>query len=535
MNILNQELAIYGLGSSAMQVLTAEDSPKEYDQARQVFNRRFDLRPWAIVFPENNLDVSQMVLLASKSNREIRVKGGGHDHEGECSANGALLLDMSKMKNLSFGAFNNKAVANIGVGWVFKDLIVPLVAAGVSIPHGTCQTVGITGFTLGGGWGPWTRKYGMCCEHLTGATIILGDGSIKHLRLDSREAEDRNLLWALRGGGGFSYGIVTELQIATFELLDNAHKFEAVWTTQPALKVLEGWEQAIEEQSNPELVGTNLQILAKPQAGNIDDDDYIKRSIHECHFFGYYLGDKAAVEKAIEDWFPDVPPDHLEVIEDSQGSHLQFSSWGRVLHSQRRSLSLQGNLSLSAKHDFPLEEDIPAPHKISSRLVNREGLDEVGRINLIRSLESDLLHAEGEQLGVISYVTLGAISGEFYYHYPDRFSANAKFPDNLGSAFPYKDRPYTIQYQVWWDTKSSISPTESELAGVNVYTNRAMDWIAQCRRAEFPQTSGAFISFKDADIATETYFLQNYENLVAVKRTASQDPLNRFRSRKTII
>jgi len=519
-NIINQELSFYNLGSSNMYVLTETINQALYDKARQVFNRRFDFKPWAIVYPENTHDVSLMVRLAVLSNREIRVRGGGHDHEGECSATDALLLDMSKLKQFELNSCNEDVVASIGVGWIFKDLIVPLVKAGRSIPHGTCQTVGITGFTLGGGWGPWTRRYGMCCEHLVGATIVLGDGSVKELNEDSNNHDDLDLLWALRGGGGFSYGIITELKIRTFEIPEQAHKFEAVWKTKPALQVLEGWEQAIEQDNSPNLVGTNLQIIAKPI-----DHQAVEESVHECHFFGYYLGDDDAIRAAIEHWFPDCPPDHLKVWEDEENSHLLFSAWGRFLPGQSGAPRDLDSVSLDNVHEFPLEEDIPAPHKISSRLVNAQGLGRDGRINLISSLRSNLLDRRGQALGIISYVTLGAISGPFYRDYKS----------DLGAAFPYKDRPYTIQYQTWWDTESESSPIETQKQGINRYTNRAMDWIEQCRRSDFPQTSGAFISFKDAGIATETYFMHNYERLVEIKTRLSCDPTNKFRSRKTIV
>jgi len=527
MNIINKELSIYGLGRTDIEVLIDDSKDKvQYDEKRQVFNRRFDFRPWAIVSPTNNLEVSLMVRLAKASNRELRVRGGGHDHEGECSATDALVLDMRKMK--SFGLTNNlgTTVANIGVGWVFKDLIVPLEKAGMSIPHGTCQTVGITGFTLGGGWGPWTRKYGMCCEHLVGATIILGDGTIKHLSEGSDDPKDQDLLWALRGGGGFSYGILTELKIKTFPIPENAHKFEAVWRSDsnvPALNVLAGWEEAIAPESDANLVGTNLQIIAKPE-----DNTPIEESVHECHFFGYYIGSKDEINTALAQWFKGAEPDHIEIIEDSENSHLHFSAWGRILHSKNDSSRFLASIELDSATEFPLEEDIPAPHKLTSRLVNKDGLGDAGRKRLIKTLESNLLSKEGAKLGVMTYVTLGAISGPFYKDY-----AENKLP--TGAAFPFQDRPYTIQYQAWWDTNDNISPEESEMAGVNLHTNRAMDWIETCRAADFPETSGAFISFKDSSVPTASYFMQNYERLMKIKMNCSEDPTNRFRSRKTIL
>ena len=518
MNDFTQAFEDAGFNIGEMKVLTdCSSDPVAYNAARQIFNRRFHFRPWAIVYPRTAEDVSSLVKFAFQSDRELRVRGGGHDHEGECMATDALVLDMRHMNNATID--HQAHVARIQPGCIFKNLIKVLNENKVGIPHGTCQTVGITGFTLGGGWGPWTRKHGMCCESLVGATIVLGDGSIKTLS-DQGTDEEKELLWALRGGGGFSYGIVTELVIKTFPLPETTYKFAATWNMKPALEVLKGWENAIAPGQSPNLLGTNLQIFAKPA-----DNTPIEKSAHDCTFFGYYAGNKDEIEAEIKQWFPNLPPDHLEFFSDEgPDHHLQFSSW--ELTSHRRRMAIKSGRPLL--RDIPLEDDIPAPHKITSRLVNADGLGDEGRKKLIRSLESDLLFEKGEVLGVRAYVTLGAISGPFYANYKP-----ADFPQ--GSAFPYKDRPYTIQYQVWWDTDRNISPEESEKAGVNLYTNRAMDWLEECRKAEFPQTSGAFISFKDDGVPTETYFMQSYEKLIEIKGKYSRDPENRFRSRKTII
>lgn len=495
-----------------------EDAAR-YNGARQVFNQRFQFRPWVIVYPRSAEDVSQLVRFAAQEDRELKVRGGGHDHEGECSATDALVLDMRQMA----GARVEEGLAIIGPGGVFARLIKVLNEAKVGIPHGTCQSVGITGFTLGGGWGPWTRKHGMCCESLLQATVVLGDGTI--VKADE-EGAYKDLLWALRGGGGFSYGIVTELVIKTFPLPPVTHKFNFTWTTKPAIKVLEGWEHAIAPHNSPNLLGTNLQIFAKPE-----DHQSIHESVHECNFFGYYAGTEDEIHSMAEKWFPELPPDVIYIYPEVEDSHLQFTSWERV-PLKRRQLMRGGRPLLG---DIPLEKDGPAPHKLTSRLVNPEGLGHEGRRNLIKSLRSALLFPKGEELGVLAYCTLGAISGEFYREYNP-------WEHRLGSAFPYKNRPYTIQYQAWWDTHEEEFPTLTtqqdgtlEKEGVNMYTNRAMDWIEDTRKAHFPQTSGAFISFKDAGVPTKTYFMQSYERLIQIKKDYSRDPDNRFRSRKTIV
>jgi len=492
------------------------DNQGAYDVKRQVFNRRFQFKPAAIVLCESAEQVSEVLLLAEKFGYEIRVRSGGHDHEGESCETDTIVIDLSKMKKVEVD--QELGVARIQPGVIFNELVPVLNDNNVGIPHGTCGTVGIPGFTMGGGWGPWTRQKGMCCEHLVGATIVLGDGSIKYL---TEDGEDNKLLWALRGGGGMSYGIVTELVIRTFPLPSNTIKFNVVWVDSPGLKVLELWEELIAPDQNYNLLGTNLKIMAKPKPAG---DGPIEDSIHECVFYGYYAGTAERLREDMDAWFVNLTPTIINIPpEDDKDNLMGFAAWDRISTATRkRNLKGFDNLTF-----IPPDLDDPAPHKISSRLVKEEGLGDEGRKNLIRSLESNLIYAEGDEAGVHCYVTLGAIMGDYYKDYKPE-----EHP--LGSAFPYKKRPYTIQYQVWWNsTADDIKRGEEH--DVHRYTNEALDWIEGCREARFPETEGSFISFKDSSIPTKNYFLESYEDLKKIKMDYSRDPKNRFRTRKTII
>ena len=154
-----------------------------YEQARQTFNRKFDFRPAAIVYVENTVQVSEIVKFANthKESITLRVRSGGHDHEGESNGTDTLLIDFSKMKAVKHVKKPKKSKAEdenlfIGIepGARFEHIKKILDEHDLGIPHGTCNTGGIAGFTLGGGWGPWTRKHGMACESLVGATVVLG-------------------------------------------------------------------------------------------------------------------------------------------------------------------------------------------------------------------------------------------------------------------------------------------------------------------------------------------------------------------------
>ncbi len=510
------------------EVLLDTPDDTQYESQRQTFNRRFHKRPAAIVLCKNAEQVSHVVTVAAANpDYPLRVKsGGGHDHEAECSITDGIVIDFSEMKE--FHIDKEAMTLTVTPGLQFRDVIPHLDAANVSIPHGTCESVGIFGFTLGGGWGPWTRLHGMCCEHLVGATIVLGDGSIRKLK--ASEEKDRELLWALRGGGGFSFGILTQMVIKVFEQPPHTLRFILSWQrphdgllgmTQhplpPAIKILEAWEKVIAPDQNKQLIGTNLQIMAIPE-----DEKSIQESVHECVFYGYYAGSNEELTADVNRWFEGLPWTGLKIVTSDEVSQHSFSSWDRISTSNEK-LRWAGK---QLQH-FPPDVDHPAPHKLTSRLVQEEGLGQEGRENLIKSLRSKLISKEGIKAHLHTYVTLGAISGHFYnevYDYPD-------YPN--GSSFPYKKRPYTIQYQVWWDETDDDKEKGAEFHVYN-YVNDALDWITECRTNDFPQTNGSFISFKDSGVPTRQYFLDSYDRLRDIKERYCKDENNLFRSRKTI-
>lgn len=498
-----------------------------YDEKRKPFNRRFHIMPEMIVMCTNKKQAAHVVkVVHDNPDYELRARSGGHDHEAECTATGAVVIDFSEMK--TFEIDKEKMQVSIGSGVVFKDIIPSLDAANVSIPHGTCETVGAMGFTLGGGWGPWTRKWGMCCEYLVGATIINPKGDIRELSIENEA--DKPLLWALKGGGGFSFGVCTTIVLKCMEQPKQTLRFKVTWENKvgnpisPAIKILEAWENVIAAGKNEALLGTNLQIMAIPT-----DDLSVEESIHDCTFYGYYGADVDSEDELVNllkidlnKWFKDVPPSAREIIKaDSKDDH-NFGSWHRVSTEYTK---LKAKSEVPILGYFPPDLDIPAPHKLTSRMVNEEGLGEDGRKNLIRTLRSDLITKEGIKAHLHTYVTLGAIEGNYYN---DDFEVKA-YPE--GCSFPFQKRPYTVQYQAWWnENEEDIEAGKKHK--VLAHVNQAMDWIQEARDADFPQTNGSFISFKDSSIPTSKYFLQNFTKLKEIKNNL--DPDNIFRTRKTV-
>lgn len=525
-----------------------------YTQKCQIFNTRYQFRPTVILFVETAEQVSTIVKYANAHPTEIHLsaRSGGHDHAGECSGTATWQLDFSKMNSLKVLDESDEPIIAVGPGARFEIVKPFLDQHDLGIPHGTCQTVAVAGYTMGGGWGPWTRRYGMGCERLWGATIVLGNGEIVDANADapagSREAE---LLWALRGGGGLSYGLVTELRFKTFRLPDdlcsfNLHCKEA-WPDRKALEILQCWENAIRGDQNPQLIGTNLKVgtLYLP-----DGQEPNPNAVLDCVFNGYFAGTEDEAREMITTYFG--PHDaqmvmvqvhrrrQTQLLAAVRRSRWTFASWDRQV---TKNTVLLGRARQDPDDEFHqgirLEDDGPAPHKITSRIAEAAGWDDTSRIALICALQSSLVahYADGAkepEFPIYQYITLGAITGPYYATYDESKA--------LPTAFPYKDRLFTIQFQAWWDQyldphwhpKDDKEKIQLSILENRPWVNRAEDWIDTCRDAVIPSTSGAFISFKDSSIPTKTYFAQAYERLCSTRSRYTADPNLVFRAGKTI-
>lgn len=516
-----------------------------YDQARQLFNRRFDYYPAAIVYVESSVQASALVRFAKLYPTEIflRLRSGGHDHEGESSGDGVLLLDFSAMQEVSVGRMlpDGEAEVSVEPGLRFGDLKAVLDRYQLAIAHGTCSTVGVTGYILGGGWGPWTRRHGMGCERLIGATLVLGDGEIVEINQDDApDSASHRLLWALRGGGGMSYGIVTRLRFRAFHRPDlpRLHSFclEINDADVSALWVLQRWEELIATDSNPALLGSSLRIAAHHLADGAKPD---LNAALPCVLYGYAKGSELQVRHMIDQcfgpgWGARVVFDQLPNPTDNDKNdataantqiHWHFEGWDGRHHRHQRHHKSQG---------IVLETAGPAPHKLTSRVAGVHWSDD-SRSALIHSLQSPLVPAPQETaFPAVAFVTLLAISGPYYAD---------QNGDADGCAFPYRNDRYFIQYQAWWNQFTDMNgrpvgnaAERAQACIANRYhDNRLQDWIANCRDYDIPGSHGAFISFKDVSIRTEVYFGTSYQRLRAVKLECSRDPQILLQTAKTIV
>ncbi len=188
-------------------LLPGEDG---YPAAARVYNPLFDgHQPAAIARCRRPADVQACVEVAARSRIPIAARSGGHSYAGYSNADGALIADLGAMSSVDVQG----GTAVIGAGTKLIDVYAGLDARGRCLPAGSCPTVGISGLTLGGGIGVLARKYGLTCDSLVSAEVVKADGTL----VTASAQDEPDLFWALRGGGGGNFGIVTSFTFETPE------------------------------------------------------------------------------------------------------------------------------------------------------------------------------------------------------------------------------------------------------------------------------------------------------------------------------
>jgi FAD/FMN-containing dehydrogenase len=173
-----------------------------YDVARRVWNGAIDRHPSCIVGCEDAEDVSHAVRIAADHGLRMTIRGGGHNVAGRSIRDGSLLLDLSKLRQVSVN--RESRVATVQGGAVWRDVDGATAVEGLATTGGLVSSTGVGGFTLGGGAGWLMRKHGLACDNLRGAGVVLTDG--RFVRASAQEHAD--LYWGLRGGAG-GLGVVT--------------------------------------------------------------------------------------------------------------------------------------------------------------------------------------------------------------------------------------------------------------------------------------------------------------------------------------
>jgi FAD/FMN-containing dehydrogenase len=177
-----------------------------YEAARAVWNGMVARAPGLIARCNDVSDVQNALRAASEIGILTAVRCGGHSLAGFSTCDGGLVIDLSRMREVTVDPETRRA--RIAGGCLLASVDAATQKAGLVFPSGVVSHTGAGGLILGGGTGWLTRRFGLSCDNVEGFTLVTADSSV--VRANARENPD--LFWALRGGGG-NFGVVTEFEL----------------------------------------------------------------------------------------------------------------------------------------------------------------------------------------------------------------------------------------------------------------------------------------------------------------------------------
>jgi hypothetical protein len=176
-----------------------------YDTARTIHNAMINRRPAIVVCCTGAADVIASVLFAREHDLSVSVRGGGHSVAGKSVCDDGLMINLSAMKGIRVDPAKRTVRAEAGLK--LSEFDGETQAFGLATTLGVAPTTGISGLTLGGGFGHLMAKYGLALDNLIGVDVVTADGRL----LVANANENAELFWGVRGSGG-NLGVVTSLE-----------------------------------------------------------------------------------------------------------------------------------------------------------------------------------------------------------------------------------------------------------------------------------------------------------------------------------
>jgi len=191
--------------------ILAPDDPG-YDDARRVWNAMVDKRPAVIAKCRGREDVAAAVSFARQTGLEVAVRAGGHSVSGSSSTDGGLVIDLTLMRTVTVDP--EARVAKVGGGALLRHMDGETQRFGLATTGGMVSHTGVGGLTLGGGYGYLSRRFGLACDNLLAAEVVLADGEVVRCGRRTRKGVAGYDLTRLFVGSEGTLGVITEITLA---------------------------------------------------------------------------------------------------------------------------------------------------------------------------------------------------------------------------------------------------------------------------------------------------------------------------------
>ncbi|KZM21974.1 uncharacterized protein EKO05_0005035 [Ascochyta rabiei] len=162
-------------------------------------------------------DIIAALEFAKAENVRILARNTGHDFLGRSTGAGALAVWTQGLKNITFGQWSDKYYTGpsvtVGAGVIGYELVEAANNQGLTVMSGECATVGLAGFTQGGGHSILSNQFGLAADQTLSFEVVTAEGEL----VTASPTENSDLYWALSGGGGGTYGIIVSLTVRAYE------------------------------------------------------------------------------------------------------------------------------------------------------------------------------------------------------------------------------------------------------------------------------------------------------------------------------
>ncbi|MED6192846.1 hypothetical protein PIB30_013946 [Stylosanthes scabra] len=450
-------------------------------------------KPSFIFRPTTESHVQAAVICAKKLNIHLRVRSGGHDYEGMSYVSELetpfIVLDLAKLRAINVNIKSNTAWIQAGatIGEVYYRIYQKSSVHG--FPAGLCTSLGVGGHITGGAYGSMMRKFGLGADNVLDARIVDVNG-----RILDRKSMGEDLFWAIRGGGGGSFGILLWWKIKLVQVPPTVTVFTVPRTLQQGgTKLLHRWQEVAP------FIDENLFIRVIIQPSNVGNTT--KRTITTA-YNAVYLGGARKLVEVMKKSFPELGLTAKDCQETSWIKSVMYIAG--YPDSTPPEVLLQGKPTFKnyfkAKSDF-VREPIPVAG--------------------LRGLWERMMQEESP---LMIWNPYGGKMSSFS-------ESDIPFPHRNGTL-------YKIQYVTLWQD-------EKENAGKHI------DWLRNLYNYMGAYVSKspreAYVNYRDLDLGMNTksrtsfkqasnwgyrYFKGNFKRLVQIKTKV--DPGNFFRHEQSI-
>ncbi|KAK4762498.1 hypothetical protein SAY86_008266 [Trapa natans] len=451
-------------------------------------------KPEFIFTPQTEAHVQSAVICSKQLGIHLRVRSGGHDYEGLSYVSGTettfIMMDLANLRSVSVDIGDNSAWVQAGatIGEVYYRIAQKSKVHGY--PAGICTSLGIGGHITGGAYGSMMRKYGLAADNVMDARIVDANG-----RILDRASMGEDLFWAIRGGGGASFGIILEWKIKLVPVPSVVTVFIVTKSLEDcATKILHRWQEVVDKLDEDLFIRVLIQPASK--AGSSSGERTVTTSYNAL-----FLGTADRLLKIMEESFPELGLTRKDCVETSWIKSVLYMAGypnGTPPEVLLQGKSLFKNY-FKAKSDFVRD---PIPQS------GLEGLWE-------RILEEDS--------PLMIWTPYGGMMGKIS-------ESEIAFPHRKGVIF-------MIQYLSIW---SQGGGSDRHMGWVRKLYNYMATYVSK-----FPRE--AYVNYRDLDLGTNKntstsfiqasvwgarYFKDNYDRLVLVKTKV--DPDNFFRHEQSI-